>query len=212
MKPWQINVLNVILNEGVTKEELPYMNLKTENMKRRIIKILFMILLFASGMAFSSFIINPKKQQSMLELKKMAQVGIIVPDIEKAAESYARFFNMEKPDIIMAENPADNPTTYKAELTDASCKLAFFNLENIQLELIEPVGKPSTWNDFLEETGGGIHHIAFWIKGMDGQLKKLEMMGLKEVQHGGWTGGQYSYVKAPGDMAIIIELLENLNE
>lgn len=148
----------------------------------------------------------------MLDTKAMAQVGIIVPDIQKAAESYAKLFDMETPDIVMAENPADNPTTYMGQLTDAGCKLAFFNLENIQLELIEPVGKPSTWNDFLEETGGGIHHIAFWIKGMDGQLKKLKIMGINEVQHGGWDGGQYSYVETPDDMAVIIELLEDLKQ
>jgi methylmalonyl-CoA epimerase len=180
-------------------------------MKRRLIFTTFFVLIFTSGVLSSAFIMQ-KKQNDMLNTKKMAQVGIITSDIEKAVESYSKLFGIEKPDIIMAENPSDNPTTYKGELTDGSCKLAFFNLENIQLELIEPVGKPSTWNDFLEETGGGIHHIAFWIKGMDGQLKKLKMMGIKEVQHGGWTGGQYSYVEAPKEMGVIIELLENFNE
>jgi hypothetical protein len=188
-----------------------HQNINFKRMKRISFKLLILAIVFAIGFTLSSFI-NNKKQEKMLDSQKMAQVGIIVPDIEKAAESYAKLFSVDTPDIIMAENPADNPTTYKGKLTDASCKLAFFNLENIQLELIQPVGKPSTWNDFLEETGGGIHHIAFWIKGMDGQLKKLEMMGVKEVQHGGWTGGQYSYVETPGDMAVIIELLENFND
>lgn len=180
-------------------------------MKKTAFQILVLIFVFLSGILLTSFI-NNKKEDAMLDSKKMAQVGIIVPDIEKSARSYATLFGVETPEIIQAENPEDNPTTYKGELTDASCLLAFFNLENIQLELIQPVKKPSTWNDFLEETGGGIHHIAFWIKGMDGQLKKLKMMGIEEVQHGGWTGGQYSYVETPEDMGIIIELLENFNE
>ncbi len=162
-------------------------------------------------MALSSFI-NNHKENSMLDTKRVAQVGIIVPDIDKAAEAYAKLFGLEVPEIIQAQNPENNPTTYKDKLTEASCRLAFFNLENIQLELIQPLGKPSTWNDFLEETGGGIHHIAFWVKGMNGQLKKLKMMGMKEVQHGGWKGGQYSYVETSEDMAVIIELLENLSE
>ncbi len=169
------------------------------------------ILVFITGFASSSFIFH-QKQKAMIDTKKMAQVGIITADIEKATESYARLFGVEKPEIIMAQNPEDNPTTYKGDLTDGSCKMAFFNLDNIQLELIQPVGKPSTWNDFLEETGGGIHHIAFWIKGMDGQLKKLKMMGINKVQHGGWDGGQYSYVETPKEMGAIIELLENFNE
>lgn len=148
----------------------------------------------------------------MLDTKKMAQVGIIVPDIEKAAAAYARLFGVDTPNIIQAANPADKPTTYQGELTEGSCFLAFFNLENIQLELIQPIGGESTWAEFLERTGGGIHHIAFWIKGMDGQVKKLQMQGFQEVQHGGWDGGQYSYLESPKDMGVIIELLENLNE
>lgn len=180
-------------------------------MKKRLIQIPVLILVFLGGMILTSFI-NNNNNDPMIDSKTLAQVGIIVPDIEKAVKAYATLFGVETPDIVQAENPEDNPTTYRGELTDASCLLAFFNLENIQLELIQPLGKPSTWNDFLEETGGGIHHIAFWIKGMDGQLKKLKMSGIKEVQHGGWTGGQYSYVETPDDMGIIIELLENLNE
>ncbi len=180
-------------------------------MKKSLTQIPVLILVFLGGVILTSFI-NNNNNDLMIDSKTMAQVGIIVPDIEKAAKAYATLFGVETPDIIQAENPEDNPTTYRGELTDASCLLAFFNLENIQLELIQPLGKPSTWNDFLEKTGGGIHHIAFWIKGMDGQLKKLKMKGIEEVQHGGWTGGQYSYVETPDDMGIIIELLENLNE
>lgn len=152
------------------------------------------------------------EKQVMLDSKKMAQVGIVVPDIRKAAEAYARFFGVDTPDIIQADSPADNPTTYRGKRTEGSCYLAFFNLENIQLELIEPIGKNSTWHEFLAKTGGGIHHIAFWIKGMDGQVKQLQMMGLQEVQHGGWDGGQYSYLETPAEMGILIELLENFNE
>ena len=40
----------------------------------------------------------------------------------------------------------------------------FFDLENIQLELIQPNGVKSTWQDFLDEHGEGIHHIAFPVK------------------------------------------------
>lgn len=179
-------------------------------MKKHTFKITILVIVFLSGFLFSSFL-NDQKEKTQ-DYTRMAQVGIIVPDIEKAIDSYAKFFNMDKPDITLAENPDDNPTTYRSTQTDASCKLAFFNLENIQLELIQPVGGPSTWYDFLEETGGGIHHIAFWITDMEDHLQKLDGMGIKEIQRGGWTGGQYRYLETPGKMSIIVELLENFND
>ena len=178
-------------------------------MKKSTTSLWIVLLTFVAGTLFSGFMLKKNKTKKN---KKMAQVGIIVGDIDKAAEKYAALFNMDKPDIIIAENPEDNPTTYKGELTEATAKLAFFNLENIQLELIEPVGKPSTWNKLIKKTGGGIHHIAFWIDGMKMQVSHLESLGMKAVQHGGWTGGQYSYVESEKDMAVIIELLENFND
>ncbi len=178
-------------------------------MKKIIAQPLILFLAFAGGAVFSGFI--HKNEIAMLN-KKMAQVGIIVKNIDKAADKYAALFNMEKPEIIIAENPEDNPTTHKGELTNATAKLAFFNLENVQIELIEPVGKPSTWSDFLEKTGGGIHHIAFWIDGMEARVSGLDDLGFTEVQRGGWTGGQYSYLESDKDMSLIIELLENLNK
>lgn len=182
------------------------------NLKSRTIFTIVLLLGFTSGIFFSSFVNMPSLKKNLLGTKKVAQIGIIVKDIETASASYASLLGVEKPEIVMAENPADNPTTYKGKLSNGSCKLAFFNLDNMQLELIEPVGEPSTWKEYLDETGGGIHHIGFWIKDMDKKLKDLEILGIKEVQHGGWTGGQYCYAEAPDDMGIILELLENFNE
>lgn len=170
------------------------------------------VLFFASGILFSGFILNKESETSVLQTHKVAQIGIVVKDIEKASAQFAELFGIEKPDCILAENPEDNPTRYAGELTEAGCKLAFINLENIQLELIEPLGKPSTWNDFLVEKGGGIHHLGFWVENMDDKMEKLKEMKINEVQRGGWTGGQYCYLETPAEMGIFIELLENFNK
>ena len=47
---------------------------------------------------------------------------------------------------------------------------------------------------------------------MDGEVRKLTMMGMTEIQRGGWDGGQYSYLDGAEGMGVIIELLENFNE
>lgn len=148
---------------------------------------------------------------SMLPNKTLSQVGIVVPDIEKAKAAYAALLGVEVPPTIQAQNPADNPTRYRGELTAGSCHLAFFRLDNIQLELIEPIGGPSTWAEFLEKTGGkgGIHHLAFTITGMDGQVRQLKMLGLEAVQTGGWDTGQYAYLEGAPGMGVILELLEH---
>lgn len=151
-----------------------------------------------------------KESTALIPDKQMMQVGIIVKDIDKSARHWATFLGEEKvPDIILAAESKLNPTEYQGKPTDASAKLAFFQLDNITVELIEPVGGPSTWQEFLDTRGEGIHHIAFNIKGMKTYIKSFGESGIPMVQHGGWNTGEYSYMDGSENLALIIELLEH---
>ncbi len=79
----------------------------------------------------------------------------------------------------------------------------------VQIELIEPDGQPSTWQEVLDEKGEGVHHIAFHIKGTDNVVAYLEGKGAELVQQGKYTGGMYSYVDTTPQLGVILELLEN---
>jgi hypothetical protein len=85
--------------------------------------------------------------------------------------------------------------------------LAFFRLENITIELIEPIGGPSTWREFLEKNGEGVHHIAFRVGNMKEKVMLLEKHGMSEVQRGDFTGGAYSYVDSEKQLGVLLELL-----
>lgn len=70
----------------------------------------------------------------------------------------------------------------------------------------------STWQDFLDEHGEGIHHIAFPVKGMDEKILAVEnFCGAKCVQRGKYGGGngEYAYLDAHDEMKCMLELLEN---
>jgi 4-hydroxyphenylpyruvate dioxygenase-like putative hemolysin len=79
----------------------------------------------------------------------------------------------------------------------------------VSLELIEPLGGPSTWKDFLDEKGEGVHHIAFMVEGTDEVVARLETQGVSLVQQGYYTGGMYSYLDSAAKLGVILELLEN---
>jgi catechol 2,3-dioxygenase-like lactoylglutathione lyase family enzyme len=143
----------------------------------------------------------------------LTQVALIVRDIEAARKKYAEFFGIEPPPIVGAGDFAVTQTAHKGEpAPNARCKMAFFNVGNgVALELIEPNGERSTWQDFLDEHGEGIHHIAFGVKGMDEKIAACEAFGAPLVQRGkyGDASGEYAYVDATADLKCFIELLEN---
>jgi methylmalonyl-CoA/ethylmalonyl-CoA epimerase len=139
----------------------------------------------------------------------VTQIGITVQDIEAKARAWAEVLGLPVPEIMIADASERYQTEYNGKLSDARAKLAFFDLGQVSLELIEPVGEPSTWRDQLDEHGDSLHHIAFEIKGMPEKVAYLEAKGLRLVQRGEYPGGRYAYVDGCAQLGAILELLEN---
>jgi len=139
----------------------------------------------------------------------VVQIGLIVRDIEITAQSYAALLGVDVPEWSLTGSVEEAHTRYRGEPTEARAKLAFFRLGNLQIELIEPVGGPSTWREFLDAHGEGVHHIAFTVDGMQGQVAALDAHGMPLVQRGDYTGGRYAYIDSSEQLKVILELLEN---
>ena len=137
---------------------------------------------------------------------------MIVKDIEETKRRWAAFLGTEVPETQPAGDYAVTQTIYQGKpAPKASCLMAFFDVgPGLQLELIQPNEEPSTWRDFLNEHGEGMHHIAFQVKDSAKQVANAEAAGLKLVQRGvyGDGGGEYNYLDAP-DLKCIVELLES---
>jgi methylmalonyl-CoA/ethylmalonyl-CoA epimerase len=139
----------------------------------------------------------------------LVQVGLVVRDIERSARAYADLFGVPVPSWSMTDPLNVAHTRYRGQPTEGRAKLAFFKLGSVSLELIEPVGGPSTWQEFLDTQGEGVHHIAFQIDGMDQQIQVLERKGMPLLQRGDYTGGRYAYVDGSSQLNLVLELLEN---
>jgi len=140
----------------------------------------------------------------------VTQIGILVHDIEKSAAAYSAFLGIDNPRRSITDVEEQAQTRYMGQPTQARAKLAFYNVgPNLQIELIEPDHNPSTWRHDLDKNGEGFHHIAFVIKDMKGQIKKLEANGMPLLQTGEYTGGRYAYLDANDSLKLVLELLEN---
>ncbi len=149
----------------------------------------------------------------VLDLNRIAQVGYIVSDVETAKRSFAAIFGVEVPPTVDSGVYEVTKTEYMGKpAPEAACLMAFFNLDNgFQLELIQPNEAPSTWREFLNAHGDGIHHVAYRVTDMDAVIRGCEAEGMKLVQRGmyGDASGQYAYLEAQDSMKSIVELLEN---
>ena len=146
---------------------------------------------------------------SPLGNKIVTQIGIIVPDIEAAIQAWSAVLGVPAPEILIVDTADKTQAKYQGQPTDARAKLAFFKLGQVSLELIEPMGEPSTWNEQLQGHGASLHHIAFEVEGMADSLDKLAAHGMTLLQKGEYEGGRYAYVDGVERFGAVVELLEN---
>lgn len=142
----------------------------------------------------------------------VAQIAIVVRDIEAAMERYAAILGLPVPDIIITAPGLEVHQTYNGEPSDAQAKLAFFNLGQVQLELIEPMGGNSTWQAALDAKGEGVHHIAFWVEGMQRSVDFLKSHNIPMIQRGDMGEGQYAYFDSEAPLGVTLELLERVRD
>ncbi len=142
----------------------------------------------------------------------LAQVGFIVRDIEETKKKWAAFLGVEVPPTQPCGDYEVTQTVFEGRpAPKADALLAFFDVgPGLQIELIQPNEAPSTWRNFLEEHGEGMHHLAFQVADSAERVACAEANGLRLVQHGryGDGSGEYNYLDAP-DLKCIVELLES---
>lgn len=136
-------------------------------------------------------------------------VGLIVPNVDKAAQEFAAIFGLEpkKPTEFTAMvYPASFAGDPKAHPKVVTYRVS----DTLSVELLEPIGGKSPWREFLDSTGGvgGLHHLAFAAKGIDRHMAFLQQKGGR-VEFGGSAGAspvQYAYVNMRPTMGLTIEL------
>lgn len=139
----------------------------------------------------------------------VVQIGVVVSNIEEATQAWARLLGVAPPEITLTDPVELAHTRYQNQSSPARAKMAFFQLGQVALELIEPVGEPSTWHDQLIAHGPSLHHIAFEVKGMADQLATLVEQGMPVLQQGDYPGGRYAYLDGTRRLGTVVELLEN---
>ena len=91
------------------------------------------------------------------------QINIVVSDIETAAKKWAELLGIEVPEIRI--NHVEGNENYKYRGKPISCDLKVCNIEmnGFVIELHEPAGGESSFQEFLDKHGNGVHHIGFEV-------------------------------------------------
>ena len=100
---------------------------------------------------------------------EIMQVCIVVRNLEETAQHYCDLFGMEMPEIRSGSMDA----LLRGKPAILSRRVCAFQMGAVQLELLEPGPEPSTWREFLDTKGEGVHHIGFTVPDLDETLIAL---------------------------------------
>jgi methylmalonyl-CoA/ethylmalonyl-CoA epimerase len=128
-------------------------------------------------------------------LKKIDHIAITVKDAEKAAKSYADMFGFKV--VEKREGPGGEFVSMIMSCGD------------IRLELLQPL-KPGSHMKFLEERGGGLHHVSFLTDDIMKEIKKLKEQG-KKIQNEEpiqLPDSKVSFIHPSSAENVLIELVE----
>lgn len=137
---------------------------------------------------------------------KIGQVGVIVKDVDKTV-SYLYSLGIG-PFMDLPGRPFGDRKKY-GKPCDYKLKIKVAQMGPVQIELIQPLEGESIQKEFLENKGGGIHHIGFFVKDINKKVAELGRKEIKVIQSGsGPTMGGFAYLDTELACGIVLELIE----
>lgn len=126
-------------------------------------------------------------------------VGIAVPDLAAAVERYRALFGVEAGDT--------------QTLAQHGVRVAFVELPNARIELIEPFGENSPLRSFLaKHPDGGLHHVCYEVHDLEAAAASLQAQGLRVLGDGkprrGAAGNPVIFLHPAGCFGTLVELEE----
>ncbi len=143
-----------------------------------------------------------------LKLDKFDQIGIVVKDIEKAAEMYKTLFNF-KGEINIVEQDATVNCRGKEGTYKMKKIMDFFGGKQLEIVEIVDAKGPNLYSEFLEEGREGLHHLGIYIKKGAELIKKFKEEFNVEVAQVGKLGKlTFTYLDTKEILGYYIEFLE----
>ena len=142
-------------------------------------------------------------------LQQVLQIAVVVEDLEKAMATYWEVFGIGPWQIYTLQPPEMTDATVRGRPQPYSMRLALAMVGNLQWELIQPLTGESIYKEFLQQRGGGLHHIACTVPDYEQASQALRQRGMPGLMGGTWRGVLYQYFDTEKVLGTIVELFNH---
>jgi len=155
---------------------------------------------------------NEESRRATFPVDNIAQICVIVPDLDKAVENYWKIFGIGPWEFYTYGKPLVKRMTRRGQPCEYRMRVALANVGPMRIELIEPLEGDTVYGEFVEKHGYGVHHVGVLIDSMADALTRADGAGLEMTQDGAGFGpdddGHYAYLATEDLIGTTIELIE----
>lgn len=145
-------------------------------------------------------------------IKEIAQICIIVPDIEVATRNFWEKFGVGPWHIYTYGRPLVRRMTRHGKPTEYKMKVALSYIGSMRIELIEPMEGDTVYKEFVEKHGYGIHHLGVLTDNMQESIADAGEAGIAMTMDGAGFGpdddGHYAYLETEPLVQTTFELIQ----
>jgi len=133
-------------------------------------------------------------------MQKVEHIGIAVKSLTVSVPLFEKLLNSR---------------CYKTELVKSEhVNTAFFQTGDTKIELLESIDPAGVISKFIEKKGEGLHHIAFDVKDIEAEMKRLKSEGfllLNETPKPGADNKMVCFLHPKHSNGVLIELCQEKN-
>ena len=131
-------------------------------------------------------------------IRRLDHIAIAVPDLEAAIRRFAQDFGL--------------PLEGREDVPSARTSTAFFPLPETRIELVHPLNGEGPLVKYLDQRGGGLHHLCFETDDLDADMTRLRGLGyrfLTDTPVAGAHGARVAFIHPRSADGVLIELAEH---
>jgi len=136
-----------------------------------------------------------------LDTKKIEHIGIAVEDLSEKIFFYENVLGLEK--------------LKEETVRDQGVKIAFFQVGESKIELLEPLNEESPIAKFIAKRGEGIHHFAILVDNIEEKIEQMQAKGARLIGDNPTMGAdnmKIIFVHPKSSGGVLLELCEPVKE
>ena len=135
-------------------------------------------------------------EQTPCTARDLDHVCLAVRDARETVDFYADTFGLPRAEVT--------------ELPDQGVRACLLAVGSSQLEIIEPTDPQGAIARFIERRGEGLHHVAFEVEDLGGQLRRLRERGVELIDAEPREGlaGSIAFLHPRATRGVLVELVQ----